>query len=457
MPAKFKEIALLATEKVSAALKLDLLGTTFGGGPMACAAMEAVIEAIESENLLERVRRVGSYIRQTCIVGPVTGHQGAGFLTGLRTTRPAKEIQAELRSGKTVQEVARLAGTDASWIERFLSPILAERKGIVDAVMTGVISRPRRGRSSCSVGQAIVANLEERKAAISPEDLQDGWSVARRKGQWEVALRYSLRGQDKEAQFAYDPEEGVTALNAEASVIGWRPPATRRVGGEEGGPESEPSAAEETRPRAPAGAVAAAKTQSKARPVPRGEVAAVTAALWGATKVTPPTAPARRSNLIGAGKGTRGSHAPEKKTETPAGPSKPAAKAGAKASARPEPARVPGRPQPAKVAGRPGPVQPAQPPQSGKRPGGATDERPAMARNAAAASPRPQRLVTVADDEADWRSALAKTRAKRRAATAGPQPGAPAPKPAPKPAGQSPLQPAPPRRKRLPDDWLIGE
>jgi acetylornithine/succinyldiaminopimelate/putrescine aminotransferase len=75
---------------------LDLLGTTFGAGPMACAVIEAVIDAIESENLLERVRRVGSYIRQTCITGPVTGCQGAGFLTGLRTTRPAKEIQAEL-------------------------------------------------------------------------------------------------------------------------------------------------------------------------------------------------------------------------------------------------------------------------------------------------------------------------------------------------------------------------
>src|SRR5262249_24369785 len=50
--------ALLATERVSAALTLDLLGTTFGGGPMACAAMEAVIEAIESENLLAQVRRV---------------------------------------------------------------------------------------------------------------------------------------------------------------------------------------------------------------------------------------------------------------------------------------------------------------------------------------------------------------------------------------------------------------
>lgn len=88
--------ALLANAKVSGTLKLDLLGTTFGGGPMACAVMEAVIEAIESENLLERVRRVGEYIRNTCIVGPIKGHQGAGFLTGLRTSRPAKEIQAEL-------------------------------------------------------------------------------------------------------------------------------------------------------------------------------------------------------------------------------------------------------------------------------------------------------------------------------------------------------------------------
>jgi acetylornithine/succinyldiaminopimelate/putrescine aminotransferase len=117
--------ALLATQKVSSALKLDLLGTTFGGGPMACAVMEAVIDAIESENLLERVRRVGSYIRQTCIVGPVTGHQGAGFLTGLRTTRPAKEIQAELL------ECGILAGTATDpHILRLLPPFILQEEQI---------------------------------------------------------------------------------------------------------------------------------------------------------------------------------------------------------------------------------------------------------------------------------------------------------------------------------------
>ena len=88
--------ALLMTPRVASALKLDALGTTFGGGPMACAVICAVIDAIESEQLLANVRRVGAHIRERCIVGPVRAYQGAGFLAGLICTRPAKEIQRAL-------------------------------------------------------------------------------------------------------------------------------------------------------------------------------------------------------------------------------------------------------------------------------------------------------------------------------------------------------------------------
>jgi acetylornithine/succinyldiaminopimelate/putrescine aminotransferase len=88
--------ALLMSRRVSARIKTDDMGTTFGGGPMACAVAEAVIETIESESLLANVRQVSAYIRATCLVGPVTGVQGAGFLLGLKTTRPAKEVQAAL-------------------------------------------------------------------------------------------------------------------------------------------------------------------------------------------------------------------------------------------------------------------------------------------------------------------------------------------------------------------------
>jgi len=88
--------ALLMTPRVTKAVRMETLGTTFGGGPMACAAIEAVIEAIEREDLLANVRRVSQYIRETCRVGPVTGFQGEGFLLGLRMNRPAKELQAAL-------------------------------------------------------------------------------------------------------------------------------------------------------------------------------------------------------------------------------------------------------------------------------------------------------------------------------------------------------------------------
>ena len=117
--------ALLMSPKVAAAVKLDALGTTYGGGPMACAAIEAVIEAIESERLLERVQRVSRYIRETCIVGPVVGHQGAGFLTGLRTSRPAKEVHAELLEQRI------LAGTSADPnILRLLPPYVLEEEHV---------------------------------------------------------------------------------------------------------------------------------------------------------------------------------------------------------------------------------------------------------------------------------------------------------------------------------------
>ena len=88
--------ALLSGPRAAAVLKPDVLGTTFGGGPLACAVVEAVIDAIESEDLLGNVRRISKLIRETCVVGPVTGTQGAGFLLGLRLSRPAAEVQAAL-------------------------------------------------------------------------------------------------------------------------------------------------------------------------------------------------------------------------------------------------------------------------------------------------------------------------------------------------------------------------
>jgi acetylornithine/N-succinyldiaminopimelate aminotransferase len=117
--------ALMMSPLVSASLKVESLGTTFGGGPLACAAVNAVLAAMREQKLLERVRRLGAYIRRTCIAGPVTAVQGAGLLVGLRTTRPAKEVHAELI------ECGILAGTSADpHVLRLLPPYILEEQHV---------------------------------------------------------------------------------------------------------------------------------------------------------------------------------------------------------------------------------------------------------------------------------------------------------------------------------------
>jgi acetylornithine/N-succinyldiaminopimelate aminotransferase len=88
--------AVLASGDLASCMKPGELGSTFGGGPLASAAIVAVIETIRSENLLENVRRREAEIREHCVLGPVTAIQGRGLLLGLICDRPAKEIQGVL-------------------------------------------------------------------------------------------------------------------------------------------------------------------------------------------------------------------------------------------------------------------------------------------------------------------------------------------------------------------------
>jgi acetylornithine/N-succinyldiaminopimelate aminotransferase len=117
--------ALLMADHVAAHLATDDLGTTFGGGPMACALVEAVVDIIETEGLLDNVLRRSQQLRETCVVGPVESVQGAGLLAGLRTRRPAKDVQRELL------ERDILTGTSADpHVVRVLAPYILEEDHI---------------------------------------------------------------------------------------------------------------------------------------------------------------------------------------------------------------------------------------------------------------------------------------------------------------------------------------
>jgi acetylornithine/succinyldiaminopimelate/putrescine aminotransferase len=132
----FPVSALLLSHAIAARLKYDDMGTTFGGGPMACAVAEAVIDTIETESLLANVRQVSDYIRYNCVVGPIEGVQGAGFLLGLKTSRPAKEVQAALL------EKNILTGTSADPHILRLLPAYILNEGHVDQLRAALAKIP---------------------------------------------------------------------------------------------------------------------------------------------------------------------------------------------------------------------------------------------------------------------------------------------------------------------------
>mgnify|MGYP002622073130 CR=1 FL=1 len=113
--------ALLCTEALAATLGPGDLGTTFGGGPVAAAAIAAVIDTILEERLLDNVRAREAQIRELCVTGPVRRIQGMGLLLGLVCDRPAKEVHAALL------EHDILAGTSADpRVLRLLPPLVIQ-------------------------------------------------------------------------------------------------------------------------------------------------------------------------------------------------------------------------------------------------------------------------------------------------------------------------------------------
>ena len=88
--------AVLLPHAIAKDLKAGALGTTFGGGPVACAAIKTVIEVIGRDNLVANVRDVSAAIRATCRVGPVESIQGRGFLLGLKTKPKAAAVRDAL-------------------------------------------------------------------------------------------------------------------------------------------------------------------------------------------------------------------------------------------------------------------------------------------------------------------------------------------------------------------------
>ena len=127
--------AILCTEEAARAIHAGMHGTTFGGGPLACAVSIAVIDAIEQEGLLANATEVGAYFQERLrelaksheCIKDVRG-KGLMLAAELDNEELAKLTAAEMLKRRIV--INRTSET----VLRFLPPYILERKHVDEAI-----------------------------------------------------------------------------------------------------------------------------------------------------------------------------------------------------------------------------------------------------------------------------------------------------------------------------------
>ncbi len=125
--------AAIIAPHLTSRIKPNDHGTTFGGGPLAMAAMRATLQVIEEERLVANAARVGERIAQACAHMPaVKKVRGRGLLLGLEFDRPSKQVQDALLEQKVL-----VGGSDNPHVMRLLPPLTlseAEADVFLDAL-----------------------------------------------------------------------------------------------------------------------------------------------------------------------------------------------------------------------------------------------------------------------------------------------------------------------------------
>ena len=126
--------AFLMTEKVGAnSLEAGDHGTTYGGNPLACAAIEKVLDLFEKDHIIDNVREVAPYLEKrleelkskySCI----TARRGAGLMQGLVFDRPVRDIiDQAIDKGLILIN----AGAD---IVRFVPPLVISKENVDEMI-----------------------------------------------------------------------------------------------------------------------------------------------------------------------------------------------------------------------------------------------------------------------------------------------------------------------------------
>jgi acetylornithine/N-succinyldiaminopimelate aminotransferase len=127
--------AMLCTNEAALAFTPGMHGTTFGGGPLACAVAIAVIDTIKREDILKNIQTVGEFFhaelsKLASCHDCITDVRGLGLMLGLELN------SAELATQVATQMMERriILNRTSETVLRFLPPYILERNHVEAAI-----------------------------------------------------------------------------------------------------------------------------------------------------------------------------------------------------------------------------------------------------------------------------------------------------------------------------------
>jgi hypothetical protein len=113
-----------------------------------------------------------------------------------------KEIQARIRAGETVEEIADAAGIPVERVRWFEGPVLAERGYVAEQAQNASVRRQGDSTPGPRLGETVAERLTELGA--DPEDAQ--WDSRKHgDGSWQVQLAFRAGGRLHIAEWLFDP------------------------------------------------------------------------------------------------------------------------------------------------------------------------------------------------------------------------------------------------------------
>jgi len=129
-----------------------------------------------------------------------------------------REIQEQIRSGMSAEDVASVTGMDVDYVEKYERPIIAEREHMVESAL-GVPVHTAMDTGPVAGGVSFGTVIRSRLSAIGA--INERWASWKDPGTgWVIKLSFTSDQIDHDARWSFDPRKlALSPLNGEATTL----------------------------------------------------------------------------------------------------------------------------------------------------------------------------------------------------------------------------------------------